>query len=67
MLFVCRMPEEARRDARDTKSARGVPWQRNSDETCEGELVSVTCVVNVRLTTTVMEPREDKVRWLCSG
>ena len=56
---VCRMREEQRGDARDARSARGVPWQQNSAETAEIELVSMTCGASVRLTRKVMETRED--------
>ena len=59
----CRMPEEQRSDARDTKSVRGVPLQQTSAETAEGGLVNAACVVSVRLTRTVVERREDKARW----
>ena len=62
---VCRMPEEQRSDAGDTKSVRGVPWQQTSAETAEGELVDMACVASVRLTGAVKEPREDKARWFC--
>ena len=60
---VCRMPEEQRGDARDAKSSRGVPWQQTSAEIAEGELVNTAYVASVRLTGTVVEPREDEARW----
>ena len=53
---VRRMLEEQRGDAKDMKSARGVPWQRN---------LSMVCVVSVQMTRTVKELRENEARWLC--
>ena len=50
------MPEEQRGDAKDTKSTRGVPWQRN---------LSMACVASVQMTVTVKELREDEARWFC--
>ena len=61
-----RLTEERRGDAKDAKSVRGVARQQKSVETVKGELVSMACVVGVRLTGTVMEPREYKVRWFYS-
>ena len=55
---VRRMTEEQRGDARDAKSARGVPWQQSSAETGEGEMVNAACAASVRLTGTVMDPRK---------
>ena len=63
--IVCRMPEEQRGDAKDTKSARDVPWQTKVSHL--NELVSRTCVANVQLTGTVVEPREDKALVLQSA
>ena len=34
-------------------------------ERAQGDLVNMACVASVRLTGTVMEPREDKARWFC--
>ena len=48
--------EEQRGDAKDTKSTRGVPWQRN---------VSMACAASVQMAGTVKELREDEARWFC--
>ena len=46
MSFVaCRQSREG--DASGAKSARGVPWQRTSAETAEGELVNAACVAGL--------------------
>ena len=65
--IVCRMPEEQRGDARDAKSTRGVRWQQTSTETAEGELENTASVASVRVTGTVVEPREDKALWFCGS
>ena len=57
-----RMPEAQRGDARDTMSVMRVPWQQSSAKSAEGEMVIMACVVSVRMTGTIMEPREYKVR-----
>ena len=56
-LLVRRMPEGRRGDARNAKGVKGVPWQQNSAETAEGELVCMACVVSVQILKTVIEPR----------
>ena len=65
--IVCRMAEEQRGDARGTKSVRWVPWQQTSAERAQSNLVNLACVASVRLTGTVMEPREDNACWFCIG
>ena len=35
------------------------------DVTLQDATVNAACVASVRVTGTVMEPREDKARWFC--
>ena len=50
-------PRDRRKILTHTRAVKDVTWQ---DAT-----VNAACVASVRVTRKVMEPREDKARWLC--